>query len=277
VILKSRVEFEKVYKLGLVFKKMKKAGWFFGLLILLGMPLVSASSHLSGSVRDILRESLQVVIAFLTPFLEVIIGDYSTGEFFFAKVLLLILLFVFIRFILGRVPAFENQGAVSATIALIVSIFAVRFISESGVIFGILLPFGTLGIAIATALPFIIYFYFIHTVLDAGYVGRRILWVLFGVVFVLLWINRADAISDIGNQIYGLMTFLIVLSILLDRQIHKYFTGKEMQGFFSEANLRSITKLQEEYLRFLNVDTPHARKLRQDIKRRLKAMGGELP
>jgi len=271
------MEVEKVYKSGFASKEMKKAGWFFGLLVLLGMPLVSASSHISGSVRDTLRESLQVVIAFLTPFLEAVLGDYSTGEFFFAKVLFLILLFVFIKVILGRVPMFANQGGVAVTVALIVSILAVRFISESGVIFGLLLPFGTLGIVLATVLPFVIYFYFVHSVLGAGYVGRRLLWVLFGVVFVLLWINRADAISDLGNQIYGVMTAVIVLSILLDRQIHKYFTGSEMRGFFSQANVRSIAKLQEEYLRYVHLDTAHGRTLRRDIKRRLKALGGELP
>ena len=60
-------------------------------------------------------------------------------------------------------------------VALIVSILSVRFMSENNFILGLLLPYTTLGVALITIIPFLIFAYGVHTTGLPG-IGRKIAW-----------------------------------------------------------------------------------------------------
>lgn len=243
-------------------------------LFLLSFQLVSAAvfSDLRQSVEQFVTEAPGV----LAPIFEVIIGDYATSEFFFAKVLLLFILLAFVGYALGKVPAFEKNRAVKLIITIAVSILAVRFISENQLVTGILLPYGVLGIVITTAVPFFIIFWFLHTA-NIGSLGRRLTWIFFGIVFLVLWFNRYDKISTIGNQIYLGGALLVVLAFFFDRGIHRYFKTYEMNIFLRKASSKTVAALQAEYLAIVNVDTPEAKQRRADIENQLRSLGAYLP
>ena len=238
------------------------------------IPLLSASSF--DTAMDASKKVLESSLGLLTPFFEFIIGDSGSSEFFFAKVLLLILLVLIINVILKRIEMFNTTKGVSITIALIVSILGVRFISENELTLGILLPYGTLGVALTSALPFIIFFYFIH-ITNMGGLGRRLMWAFFAITFIALWVNRYSTLSPVSNQIYGWTLFAIILAFIFDRGIHRYFMTHELNKFVRGANQRTIVMLQSEYLNILSVDTREARTRRAEIEAQLRRLGASLP
>lgn len=225
-----------------------------------------------------MRQLIDQAINFFTPVFEIVIGDYSGSEFFFTKVMLLLLLFVVIYFVLDHVPLFQGYRGINYIVALIVSIIAVRFISENQLVLGILLPYGTLGVALTTILPFFIFAYFIHTTGMPG-IARKLCWIFFGIVFLVLWIYKADQIGDIGNQIYFWTTIAMAIMLILDKRIHAYFRGLDIKRFEQDAHENEIANLQIELRRLITMGgaTP-SQEIKNQIRkmqRRIRHLGGK--
>jgi hypothetical protein len=204
------------------------------------------------------------------------VGDFTQNEIFFAKVLLLILLVLVINVVLKNTPIFKDRGGIGFIVAAIISIFAVRYMSQNQLILGVLLPYGVLGVAITTIIPFLIFFYFTHTTVKSGFM-RRLMWVVFGIVFLVLWISRADKINEVGNWIYGLTTAAIILSLIFDKSVKRYFGTHELAVWRRGAHSKVIAGLQSEYLNILHVDSTQAERRRNAIERHLLRLGGRVP
>lgn len=247
---------------------------FFLTLIL---PLISAQSLFQNlDLGEGMRQLIDQAIGFGTPVFEIIIGDYSGSEFFFAKVMLLFLLVVVIYIILDRLPIFEGLRNISMIISIIISVLAVRFISENQLILGILLPYGTLGVALTAALPFLIWTYGVHSLGISG-LGRRIAWIFFGIVFITLWIYKSTDIGPLGNQIYFWTSIAIAAMIFFDRRIHAYFSGADMRRYERTLSDKQISDLQAELSRLLRESepspSPEQRRTIERIRRRLRHLG----
>ena len=119
----------------------KKLSIMFGFLI-------SMTSFASAQFFLDLERGVYDVTEYLTdvtrPFFQWIIGDYSGGDIFLIKCLLLILLFVVINLILRKTTLGENNRGAAAIIAIITSILAVRFMPDNEIFTAILLPYNTL-------------------------------------------------------------------------------------------------------------------------------------
>ena len=229
-----------------------------------------------GSARGVSQSTLDAAVSVFSPVFKVLFGDYDQNDFFFAKLLLMILLYAIINTALRKVPQFENNKGINMLVSLIVSIFAVRFISQNQLIYGILLPYGTLGVALITILPFLIFFLFVNWS-NMGGAGRRLSWIFFGIIFFVLWIYQADNIGPIANQIYGWTMAALVLVFIFDKNIHYYFKTWEISAFYKGNNERRTASLQAEYLHLLNVNTPAARHSREAIERELKSLNSKIP
>jgi len=129
----------------------------------------------------------------------------------------------------------KNNRGISFLVSLIIAVLAVRFIPETELIRAMILPYNVMGIAILSILPFVIYFFFIHKS-GMGSIGRRLAWAFYAVIFGVLWYNRYDSLSPMGNQIYGWMLAVVGICLLLDKQIHEYFGSIEIK----DARNRSI-------------------------------------
>ncbi len=244
------------------------------LLILSMFPIISAEP--APEAVQFTQEIINSAIGVATPIFQFIIGDYSTNEFFATKVMMLILLFVVIQAILKKVNLFDAGNSVAIVIAAVISIIAIRFISENQLTLGILLPYGTLGIVILTSLSLMIVFYFIHTT-NLGSIGRRLIWSFFALVYIMLFIYRYNELGSLTRSIYGWSIALIIFFLIFDRGIHRYFSVWELNTFYHGADQKTIAALQAEYLNIINLNTTAAVSRRHAIERQLRSLGASLP
>ncbi|MEM4326339.1 MAG: hypothetical protein QXU40_03490 [Candidatus Pacearchaeota archaeon] len=217
------------------------------ILFLTSIPLISAQPYpfFDISLNYQIRRIIDSFISFSTPVFEYIIGDYSTTEFFFAKILLLFILIIVIKYVLGKTPLSAEGGRIPLLLSIIVSILAIRFISDSRLVEGILIPYGTLGVAITTILPLIIFFYFLHHA-GIGSFGRRFFWAMFGIILFLLWLSRSDRIGNTANWIYTLSFIATILLLIFDRSVHSYLGLSELRKYERYANKRRIREIYKE-------------------------------
>jgi hypothetical protein len=263
---------------------MKRAMISILVLFLFLTPFVyAATPNYAYSLQDGAVKLIDMITATLSPIFNAVIGDYtgnlgdfSASEVFFIRILIFIILFVVINASAKKIPLFERNNLVVFIISLSVSIIAVRFMSKSELIIGVLLPYGTLGVVITTILPFLIFFYLLHKI-DATSISRRLAWGLFGTVFLAIWISKSSQLSDLSNWIYVGVLILVVLVFLTDRGIHRYFALHENSIFYRKAKNKTAAALQEEYLRILNLDTPDAKNRRRDIEDQLRKLGARVP
>ena len=251
------------------------------LIILLSIiPIVFSINLVSAQLPIDLGQGANVIInqgtELFRPIFQFIIGDYTNGEYFFIKVLFLILLFIVIFVILERVPFFEGFRNIAMLVALIVSILSVRFMSENNFILGLLLPYTTLGVALITIIPFLIFAYGVHTTGLPG-IGRKVAWGLFGIVFLSLWSTQHAKFNDVSNYIYWGIIAGAAIMIFMDRTINAYFRGMDIKRFEEDANTAEIANLQAELGRLIQpgIASPQIDARRRRIERRLRKLGAK--
>jgi hypothetical protein len=248
----------------------------FSLMVVSVISFVSAQTVEAG-VKSVTDGVGTVVRLLFGDFLQ----SYQAGQdIFYVKILLFILLYVMIQTAVRAVPKLgENRGVV-VVVSFIVSVLAIKWMSD-GLVQTILLPYGSLGIALATLLPFLIFFYFVHATKMNG-LGRRIAWAFFALSFILVFYTRnfkagATPLPQEGLYFYYAVGILIALALVFDRGIHQYFFMHELNMFYRGAKGKAVAALQAEYLNIVHVDSPEAEKRRKDIEENLKRLGGSLP
>lgn len=196
-------------------------------LILASLPFTSAQYF---SIEEGARQFVDGMKELFTPLFEGLLGTSSYDDFFFAKILFFFLLFIVIFAVMRKVELFERMKGIVPLVALIISLLAVRYISEEGFFAGILLPYGALGIAVLTFLPFLIYFWFVHKAVKTG-LGRRVAWILYAIVFVFLWGSRSSDISTESNWIYFTTLIIMFIVFAFDKTFKTYFRMHEIDKF----------------------------------------------
>ena len=256
---------------------LKKKSFLFKILSLLILtsilfPIVSAQDYLDEATEQT-SKVLESVLGILSPLFEQIIGDYSTSEFFFHKVLLLILLIVIAKNVLDKTPFGNKNKKVSMVLSLIISILAIRFINENSFFQSIFLQYGVLGIAITTLLPIIIFFYFIHNA-KIGSFGRKAFWAFYFIIMTGIWIMRASEIPSVAHWIYGFTLLATTIFLFLDKQIHVYFGMKDFMEFERERKSKlertlrkQLGELKEDYVKGYITDDEYEKTRKRIVKR----------
>ncbi len=213
---------------------------------------------------------------FFRPIFEFLLGPYATTGFFYAKVLLLILLFTIIYWSLDRLPLFQGYRSITLVIATAVSILAIRYLSENDLILGILLPYGTFGVVLTTLIPFFLFAYMIHATNMPG-IGRKIGWGFFGIVFFILWRTKSGEIGDLSNYIYTGTLIGILIMLIFDKTVHAYFRGLEIREFEKQTYEAEVANLQRELAQLAQsgVSSPQIDARKQRIQRRLRHLGSK--
>tara|TARA_Y100000310_G_C20627208_1_gene786609 strand:+ start:902 stop:1657 length:756 start_codon:yes stop_codon:yes gene_type:complete len=220
-------------------------------LFFASLPSVSARTSSDYVVEEILQKGQEI----FTPIFEILLGTSSYDDFFFAKILFFLLLFVVIFAILKKVELFKKTEKFNFLIAVIISLLAIRYISEEGFFAGILLPYTTLGLAIITAIPFIIYFWFVHTGMKGSF-GRRMAWIFYGIIFISLWISRSSELSTELNWIYILGLIALVVTFSFDKSIHKYFGTAKASKLKRRFVLKRIADIEADLSRYRMIVDP---------------------
>lgn len=214
-------------------------------IIVINLSLISSASFDFNLAQTTVTKVLDSILGILSPILEKIVGDYSSSEFFFAKVLLLILLIIVINGVLDKTPIGDNKK-INILISVIVSIIAIRYIGEEGILEAILIQYGALGIALTTIIPMIIFFYFVHNTKKIGNTGRRIFWILYGSSIIFLWLSKSSEISSAGNMIYIITLIAVIVFIIFDKKIHAYFGFSDFKKFERKTNRNSKMGLRKK-------------------------------
>ncbi len=224
---------------------IKKFKLLFSILvsILFVLPMINAAFDFDYAKEQATRV-IDAALGLSSPFLEKIIGDYNDSEFFFGKVLVLILLILIIKNILDRTPIGEDNKKISFLVALIVSILAVRFMNQNNFFEAILIQYGVLGIAITTILPMVIFFYFIHNT-KVGTYGRKLFWAIYAITLGAIWISKSAEIPEVANWIYTLSFLAAIIFIFFDKSIHSYFGITDFKRFEKKQNREAILRAKE--------------------------------
>jgi len=222
-------------------------------------------------LKDFIADTMEAVESIFKPIFAVLIGVSETNDFLFQKVLILFLLFAVIYISLSRTDIFEDRKSIIFIIAAIVSILSMRFVKENDFFLGVLLPYGALGGAIIIFLPILIYGIFVYKVVP-GTFARRAAWIIYGVIFLMLWYNRSNSISELANRIYLIATILIMLVALFDSTVKRFFGAAEQFRWQQRLDDRTIANLQAELEKIADVNTPAAKRRIGFIRRQLGRM-----
>ncbi|MEK6847318.1 MAG: hypothetical protein AABY16_04070 [Nanoarchaeota archaeon] len=130
----------------------------------------------------------------LEPFGKFLLGRTTdTGELFFGKLLLFVLLLSIIWLVVDKFPLMSGKRKTGFVVAAIVSILAVRFITPDW-LDAVILPYSVMGIAMTSLLPFILYFFFVKDLPNRSM--RKIAWILAAVIFFGLFLYRNAAVTS---------------------------------------------------------------------------------
>jgi branched-subunit amino acid transport protein AzlD len=209
------------------------------------LPMASAQSGNFNAARGIVLDVLNAMLGFLAPFLEAVIGDYTTSEFFFSKVLVLILLTIIIAKLLEKTPIGDGRKGFNLIVSVLISVLAVRFINENSLFEAIFIQYGVLGVAITTILPMVIFFYFVHNT-NVGTYGRKMFWGIYAITLGAIWLSKSSELPEVANWIYALTFIAAIGFIAADNTIHSYFGLSDFKKFEKKSNKKRIREAHEE-------------------------------
>ncbi|MDP3881665.1 MAG: hypothetical protein Q8Q31_02185 [Nanoarchaeota archaeon] len=242
---------------------------FFLLVSLIGFSSAYGPSELSNTIQD----GIEYFKAFYTPFLEIIIGDSAFSDLFFIKVLLLVLTFVVVKTVLARTPTFKDNKPVVFIVSLIVAILSIRYMTDIQVIQGVLMSYDTLGIAITTIIPFIVWFFFVEKSIQSS-AARRILWLFFLGVFSVIWYHRYSHLGSFGNYLYGGIIILCLLAAVFDRRVRVYLALSEIRGMERSVTDKVVLDLLGDLEKAEKMsNTEYGKRRAKEIRQQLKDLG----
>lgn len=213
-------------------------------------PIVDMVSGLITNVYDALK-----------PLLNVVVGDTTAGkgvlakseDIFIAKVLLLLLLTALVSAILSMVGgiSFLKEGWSHWFVSIIVAILGVRFLNAD-LIQTILIPYSVFGVVLTAILPFVLYFLFVEKGMQAPNtpaIARKAAWILFGIVFLAIWVMRQGDFSkdDAGiiSIIYPLTAIISFIMAFADGTIQSIFNKWGVVKTKAKANSTNRVHLND--------------------------------
>jgi len=258
-------------------RKIEKGKYFIFIALFLSMIYVVQFVS-AASIVDDLNSFVDGIVDVFNPFSAKLLGDTPSGEWLFAKVLFFIIILSMVWLALSRIPFFNpDEGAqlwVIWVVAIAVSLLAVRFIGNSEWIATIILPYSTLGIVLAAGFPFIIYFILVELMLAGpGYKTiRKVAWIFFAVVFIGLFVSRADEVGSARN-IYFVTAILSLLVTFFDGTFQKMIHNMQLDRMNAKSPARQmileqIGRNDDLLARGLITKAEH-RKVKKDLGQRL--------
>tara|TARA_Y100000310_G_scaffold169740_1_gene169950 strand:- start:799 stop:1530 length:732 start_codon:yes stop_codon:yes gene_type:complete len=238
---------------------MKKGYVLTLLVVLLTLQLALAQNQI---ITDVIDSTSQALGSLFGPLFGI-----GSGEFLFAKIMLFFLLFAIVYVALENIDLFEDNRAVHVIVTLITAILAVRYLRPGEFINAILLPYSALGATITLLLPLIIFFYFVHKSGMQRF-GRRAAWFTYGLIFIMLWGTREVSSLGTANWVYIIALIFVLANLFFDKTIHRYFNEAETDKARSYLFDRELLKLEEDYVRAIDLKKyKKAKKIEKQIKK----------
>ncbi|MDO8467508.1 MAG: hypothetical protein Q7S56_00995 [Nanoarchaeota archaeon] len=215
------------------------------ILSIFSFSLVSAASYYSYSF-----DQAKPYVEFVFGSVDGYGGNFSEGEILFVKVLVFLLLFALINFSLIRTNLFSSNNSARVVVGLIVALIAVRYMTTSALINFIWLPYGVLGVVLASVLPFIIFFFFVES-FDSSTI-RKVCWIAFIVIYFALAYLRWDDFAATGVNgfnlawLYVIIAFLSLLIMFFDGTIRRMFVLSSIKSGMDTKSILLREDLKRE-------------------------------
>lgn len=226
-------------------------------LIITLMSFVSAQDIFTQAEKGV-NDMFKLIESFFGPLFAGVLGVSQFDEFFFARVLFFIIVFMMSYYGLTNVEVFKKNKGASIILALVVAVLGARYIAGIDLIQQIMLPYGALTIALSVILPFLVFFYFVHNTMTSG-VARRAAWVFFAVIFVGLWWTRRKTEEFANNPyswIYTVGIVAVIAVIAFDEKIHEYFGILEASNAKRDRIKRQIADIEVELNKYQGIANP---------------------
>ena len=233
---------------------MKRAGLFFVVMVSSLLFIQLTSAYYFPSARSFTQDIVDTYVGVFEPILQALFGGFGwSGLYLFERFLLFILLMSLIFVILGngRFPMFEKNSIVRWIVAIVVPLIGIRFVNFEWLT-ALLLSYQAFAIALTTAVPLIVFLFFVHGIGKEYPHMRKVLWVLFIGIYIGLWSTTTTS----GASAAYFWTFVAAVLFLLfdtkiEEQLYKYEQRKANKYWKLDAvaNLRhDITMLRQSGL-----------------------------
>jgi len=212
------------------------------------VPFFPSTSGTSGNSVNDLFVALQQ-----NDVVRFIVGDFNAGdvgapELFFIKALVFILLILLVGYAARKIPGIGDRNSLVILISIIVSLIAIRYITSEELVNFIWLPYGVIGIFLASFFPFILGFFFIESF--PSRIFRKIAWSLYVLIFAGLAWFRWDVL-DFGTQwfenygwIYLGTAILSFLLVIYDSRIRNWKANSELKDIKDASKRSAARKVQ---------------------------------
>lgn len=251
-------------------------------LVLFFLSLLSSIQFISAVGEfDRFKQSLLDIFGFVLGG----ISNSSDTEIIVIKSMVFLLLVAVIHFTLKKSNMFE--GKVNAVVTVIVSLIAIRFITTESLVKFIWLPYGGLGVLLASIFPFIIFFFFIEN-MDARPI-RLIGWVAFIFIYAMLaYLRWGDFVVDIAKggvywwenlaMIYLIIAVVSLIVLLFEGSIRRSLLvssirkGLNVHGIQLKNDLVNELKKVQDNLASPYLHKSEADKLKEEMGRINRAL-----
>ncbi|MDP2946718.1 MAG: hypothetical protein Q8N88_01255 [Nanoarchaeota archaeon] len=261
----------------------------FGVLALLFLAAMIFENNLNGNTisgntitvggdsnTDKIAEDINKIISYgpIKSTLEVFAGETYEAKNFLAKIILMFILFGVVYTVLEKSDFFDRQW-ILIIISIAVPILAIRFL-ENDWINAIILPYSTFGVAVASLIPLVIYFYFVRSIRFST--GRKIAWIFAAVVFIGLYFTRRSELGD-AWWVYPIAAIACLILLWKDGTIDKawknakYKNLQEIEDIRNKTNL--IAEIRELDRKLMNneISQPEYDTLFKGIQKKAKILG----
>lgn len=217
--------------------------WFGFLLVLLfGVTSFASAQYYGGGFYGA-QQVIDSLVQNVEPLLRVLLGgnDWS-GYLLFEKLLLFLLISVIASLALSNLPMFKDKPkGILRLVGVIVGLLGVRGLNYVW-LNTIFLQYGILFIAVASLIPFIIYWYFLESFASSGL--RKIGWSFYSVLYFGLW---ATSTGETYGEVY-LWTALASLfyAFILDGWVQRMLAIQAAKSGDNTRKAQIIAVLKKE-------------------------------
>lgn len=175
---------------------------------------------------------------------------FGSSDYVFEKVLFLAIIISIVYVVLKKIPIFEESSdAIRWVITIAISLLSTRFLVESELVQAIILPYTVLGVTLTAALPLVIFFFFVINAFPGNDIGhsvmRKVLWILFIVVFLGIGASRAPDIGEL-SWIYTATSGIAVIFLLADGTINRAILKMKYEELKHDALLQQIQEVNKQ-------------------------------
>ncbi len=240
-----------------------KRGWLLVVGLVISVLMINSCMLVSASIGDDIRGGIDDFVESAEPVVSFLVGETPGGELLFVKLLVLIILIGVVGYAVKQIPGIGDNKVASVLIQIIVALLATRFLTSEAMVNFIWLPYGALGIILASSLPFIILFFFVESFDSTTF--RKIMWIASIVIFVAIagyrWaeLNTGSEWWQNLGWIYMIIAIISFLLLFFDKTIRKYFLKSEIKKTLGGRSTLLEEKLHAE-LNELNDAVLNARK-----------------